>query len=111
MPSFPISSFPKSELFKSENPKSESLKSEDIYAFSLFDKLLLLTGVVASIVLVSSGVAMHSLHRGSLAELILNTLAIIPLSTFISFSTKKIVLKLQKRKHEFLSGLVNAVLG
>jgi hypothetical protein len=106
-----MSSFPKSEFSKSEDPKSESLKSEDIHVFSLSDKILLLVGAVVSIVLVSAGAAMHSLHRGSLAELILNTLAIIPLSTFISFSTKKIVLKLQKRKHEFLSGLVNAVLG
>jgi hypothetical protein len=108
---FPISSFAKPEFPESENPKSESLKSKDIHVFSLYDKILLLTGAVTSIMLVSAGAAMHSLHRGSLAELVLNTLAIIPLFTFISFSTKKIVLKLQKRKHEFLSGLVNAVLG
>jgi hypothetical protein len=106
MSEFPMSKFPKSEF-----PKSEILKSEDRHVLSLSDKILPLTGAVASIVLVSAGAAMHSLRRGSLAELILNTLAIIPLSTFISFSTKKVVLKLQKRNHEFLSGLVNAVLG
>ena len=100
-----------SEYSKSEFPKSEILKSEDNHVLSLSEKILLLTGVVASIVLVSAGAAMHSTHRGSLAEFSLNTLAIIPLSTFFSFSTKQIVLKLQKRKYEFLSGLVNAVLG
>lgn len=99
------------KLPTSRLPESEILESEDSHEFSLSDKILILTGTVASIVLVSAGAAMHSLHRGSLAEFILTTLAIIPLSTFISYSTKKIVLKLQKRKHEFLSGLVNAVLG
>jgi Ca2+/H+ antiporter len=101
---------------KSETPrpralKSEILKLEDDYVLSTSDKIFLLISTAASIALVSAGVAMHVLHRGSIAEFSVNTLAIIPLSTLVAFSTRNIVLKLQRRRYEFLGSLLNAVLG
>jgi hypothetical protein len=101
----------KSEALRSGALKSEVLRLEDDYVLSASDKIFLLISTVASITLFSAGVAMHVLHRGSIAEFSVNTLAIIPLSTLVAFSTRNIVLKLQKRRYEFLGGLVNAVLG
>jgi len=91
--------------------RSKALKSEDNHVLLVSHKIFLLIGTVALITLVSARVAMHILHCKSFAEFSLNTLAIVLLSTLASFSTKNIVLKLQKRGYEFLGGLVNAVLG
>lgn len=74
-------------------------------------KIFLLANAVASILLVSTGAAMHILHRGSLAAFCVNTIAIVPTSTLVSHSTKQLVVKLQQGEHEFLSGLINAIFG
>ncbi|KFY69015.1 hypothetical protein V496_00602 [Pseudogymnoascus sp. VKM F-4515 (FW-2607)] len=80
-------------------------------ALSNRHKIYLLANAVASILLVSAGAAMHILHRGSLATFCVNTLAIVPTSTLVSHSTRQLVVKLQQRDHEFLSGLINAIFG
>jgi hypothetical protein len=100
-----------SEVLRPEILRSEALESEDDNVLSVSHMIFLLIGTVASISLVSAGIAMHVLHRGSFTEFSVNTFAIIPLSTLVSFSTRNIVVKLQKRGYEFLGGLVNAVLG
>ncbi|KFZ25352.1 hypothetical protein V502_00174 [Pseudogymnoascus sp. VKM F-4520 (FW-2644)] len=74
-------------------------------------KIFLLANAVASILLVSAGAAVHILHRGSLAAFCVNTIAIVPTSTLVSHSTKQLVVKLQLREHEFLSGLIDAIFG
>jgi hypothetical protein len=94
----------------SEVLRSEALKSEDNHVLLVSHKIFLLIGTVALITLVLAGVIMHILHCGLFAEFSLNTLAIVLLSILASFSTKNIVLKLQKRRYEFLGGLVNVVL-
>ena len=100
----------KSKAFRSKVLKLEVFKLEDDYVLSASNKIFLLISTVASITLFLVGVAMHFLHCGSIAEFSVNTLAIIPLSILVAFSTRNIVLKLQKRRYEFLGGLVNAVL-
>jgi uncharacterized membrane protein len=101
----------KSKALRSRALKLEVLKLKDNYVLSTSNKIFLLISTVALIMLFLAGVAMHFLRCRSIAEFSVNTLAIIPLSTLVAFSTRNIVLKLQQRRYEFLEGLVNAVLG
>jgi hypothetical protein len=100
----------KFEALRSKALKLEVLKLEDDYVLSASNKIFLLISTVASILLFLVGVAMHFLCCRLIAEFSVNTLAIIPLSTLVAFFTRNIVLKLQRRRYEFLKGLVNAVL-
>jgi hypothetical protein len=100
----------KSKALRSKALKSEVLRLKDNYVLLAFNKIFLLISTVASITLASAGIAMHVLHCKSIAEFSVNTLAIILLFTLVAFFIRNIVLKLQRRRYEFLGGLVNVVL-
>jgi len=100
----------KSKALRSRALKSEVLKLKDDYVLLAFNKIFLLISTIALIMLFLARAAMHFLCYRSITEFSVNTLAIILLSTLVAFSTRNIVLKLQRRRYEFLGGLVNLVL-
>jgi hypothetical protein len=100
----------KSKALRSRALKSEVLRLKDDYVLLASDKIFLLISTVALIMLFLARAAMHFLCHRSITEFSVNTLAIILLSILVTFSTRNIVLKLQRRRYKFLGGLVNAVL-
>jgi hypothetical protein len=100
----------KSKALRSRALKLEVLRLKDDYVLLASNKIFLLISTMALIMLFLARAAMHFLCYRSIIEFFVNTLAIILLSTLVAFSIRNIVLKLQRRRYEFLEGLVNAVL-
>jgi len=71
--------------------------------------LPLVSGLSALLFALST--VLHFTQQGSLVEFLIGIITIVPIASIIRFASRDIVIKLEEKEHEFLSGLLNGVLG
>lgn len=74
-------------------------------------KAQVVVGLLLAIVLFSATVIIRAKARDSLAQFIVSTLTVIPLSVLVRITTEDIIVRFQSEARELAAGLASAILG